>query len=88
MYLILDRKRKIVLLDELMRDFCLQVFGSSRSKFRGLPHPEHFYEGILDCISKIYKRTGIRGLYRGVGMYLFISDIFLPQIFANLLCIT
>lgn len=58
-------------LDLVRTKLAYQVVGSSRSKFRGLSHPEHVYEGIRDCITKIYKRNGIRGLYRGVGPTLY-----------------
>ncbi|XP_020249119.1 mitochondrial substrate carrier family protein B isoform X2 [Asparagus officinalis] len=58
-------------LDLVRTKLAYQVVGSSRSKFRGLSSTEHVYNGILDCISKIYKTNGIRGLYRGVGPTLY-----------------
>lgn len=44
------------------------MVGSSKLNVKGLVDIEQVYKGILDCFSKTYKESGIRGLYRGVGM--------------------
>lgn len=46
-----------------------QVVGSPKLNVKGLVHSEQVYRGIVDCFSKTYKEAGIRGLYRGVGMF-------------------
>ncbi|KAG0465405.1 hypothetical protein HPP92_019569 [Vanilla planifolia] len=40
-------------------------------KFAGSSTSDHVYYGIQDCVTKIYKKKGIRGLYRGVGPSLY-----------------
>ncbi|CAL9195367.1 unnamed protein product [Musa hybrid cultivar] len=59
-------------LDLVRTKLAYQVVGSSRVKNRGSYHSsEHVYRGILDCILKMYRKNGLRGLYRGVGPSLY-----------------
>ncbi|XP_042396953.1 mitochondrial carrier protein CoAc2-like [Zingiber officinale] len=59
-------------LDLVRTKLAFQVVGPSRLKDRKLYSlPEQVYRGILDCILKIYKQNGLRGLYRGVGPSLY-----------------
>ncbi|XP_065016046.1 mitochondrial carrier protein CoAc2-like [Musa acuminata AAA Group] len=54
-------------LDLVRTKLAYQVVGSSRLKNRGPYHSsEQVYRGILDCILKMYRKNGLRGLYRGV----------------------
>ena len=46
----------------------LQVVGVPKLNGRGMIINEQAYKGILDCFTKTYRESGIRGLYRGVGM--------------------
>ncbi|CAL9773079.1 unnamed protein product [Musa acuminata subsp. burmannicoides] len=59
-------------LDLVRTKLAYQVVGSSRLKNRG-PYcsSEQVYHGILDCILKMYRKNGLRGLYRGVGPSLY-----------------
>lgn len=44
--------------------------GTPKLNAKGMTIPsEGAYKGILDCFSKTYRGAGLRGLYRGVGMY-------------------
>lgn len=45
-----------------------QVVGPPEINVVGVVNREQVYRGILDCFSKTYKVSGLRGLYRGVGM--------------------
>ena len=45
----------------------MQVVGPPKINVKGVVNTEQIYSGILDCFSKTYKRSGLRGLYRGVG---------------------
>ncbi|XP_064944451.1 mitochondrial carrier protein CoAc2-like isoform X3 [Musa acuminata AAA Group] len=48
------------------------VVGPSWLKNKGPYHSsEQVYRGILDCILKIHRQNGLRGLYRGVGPSLY-----------------
>ncbi|KAJ0964616.1 hypothetical protein J5N97_025754 [Dioscorea zingiberensis] len=58
-------------LDLVRTKLAYQVVGASKLKGKGLSQPEIIYGGIFDCISKIFKQNGIRGLYRGVGPSLY-----------------
>ncbi|CAL9125929.1 unnamed protein product [Musa acuminata var. zebrina] len=59
-------------LDLVRTKLAYQVVGSSRLKNRGPYHSsEQVYHGILDCILKMYRKNGLRGLYRGVGPSLY-----------------
>ncbi|CAL9211158.1 unnamed protein product [Musa hybrid cultivar] len=59
-------------LDLVRTKLAYQVVGSSRLKNRGPYHSsEQVYQGILDCILKMYRKSGLRGLYRGVGPSLY-----------------
>ncbi|XP_074559074.1 mitochondrial carrier protein CoAc2-like [Curcuma longa] len=59
-------------LDLVRTKLAYQVVGPSRLKTRNLySSPEQVYGGILDCILKIYRQNGLRGLYRGVGPSLY-----------------
>lgn len=46
----------------------VQVVDLSKINFQKVVGTEQVYRGIRDCFSKILKESGIRGLYRGVGM--------------------
>ncbi|GMP59578.1 hypothetical protein CsSME_00022808 [Camellia sinensis var. sinensis] len=48
-----------------------QVVGPSKLNVKGLVHSDQVYRGIVDCFSKTYKESGIRGLYRGVAPSLY-----------------
>ncbi|MQL80458.1 hypothetical protein Taro_012899, partial [Colocasia esculenta] len=58
-------------LDLVRTKLAYQVVGSSHSTFKVMSHSEPVYQGILDCISKIYRSRGVKGLYRGVGPSLY-----------------
>ncbi|OAY83978.1 Graves disease carrier protein [Ananas comosus] len=58
-------------LDLVRTKLAYQVKGSSKASFRAPPPSEQVYKGILDCITKIYKQNGLKGLYRGVGPSLY-----------------
>ncbi|XP_009408880.2 mitochondrial carrier protein CoAc2 isoform X1 [Musa acuminata AAA Group] len=59
-------------LDLVRTKLAYQVVGSSRLKNRGPYHSsEQVYRGILDCILKMCRKNGLRGLYRGVGPSLY-----------------
>ncbi|THU61116.1 hypothetical protein C4D60_Mb07t19880 [Musa balbisiana] len=59
-------------LDLVRTKLAYQVVGPSRLKTRGPYHSsEQVYRGILDCILKMYRKNGLRGLYRGVGPSLY-----------------
>ncbi|URE21371.1 Mitochondrial carrier protein [Musa troglodytarum] len=59
-------------LDLVRTKLAYQVVGPSRLKNRGPYHSsEQVYRGILDCILKMYRKNGLRGLYRGVGPSLY-----------------
>ncbi|OVA11346.1 Mitochondrial carrier protein [Macleaya cordata] len=57
-------------LDLVRTKLAYQVIQSSRLNIKG-PHGEQVYRGISDCFSKIFKESGIRGLYRGVAPSLY-----------------
>ncbi|KAK6944854.1 Mitochondrial substrate/solute carrier [Dillenia turbinata] len=57
-------------LDLVRTKLAYQVVELSKSSVKGL-HQEHAYRGISDCFTKIYKESGIRGLYRGVAPSLY-----------------
>lgn len=46
----------------------MQVVGSSKISIQGIVSSEKVYKGISDCFVKTFRESGIRGLYRGVGM--------------------
>ncbi|XP_072964474.1 mitochondrial carrier protein CoAc2 [Typha angustifolia] len=58
-------------LDLVRTKLAYQVTGSSKMMFRGLSPTEQVYKGILDCVIKIYRQNGLRGLYRGVAPSLY-----------------
>lgn len=47
----------------------VQVVESSKLAVKRHAQRDLVYKGIRDCFSKIYKEAGLRGLYRGVGMF-------------------
>ena len=47
----------------------LQVVESSKTAVQRHARKDIIYHGIRDCFSRIYKEAGMRGLYRGVGMF-------------------
>lgn len=47
----------------------LQVVDPSKLSVKGHFPKEVAYKGIRDCFSKIFKEAGVKGLYRGVGMF-------------------
>ncbi|KAL7260093.1 hypothetical protein ACSBR1_005872 [Camellia fascicularis] len=55
-------------LDLVRTKLAYQVVGPSKLNVKGLVHSDQVYRGIVDCFSKTYKESGIRGLYRGVGL--------------------
>nr|DAD48949.1 TPA_asm: hypothetical protein HUJ06_018886 [Nelumbo nucifera] len=58
-------------LDLVRTKLAYQVVQSSRLGIKGINHAEQFYKGILDCFSKTYRESGLRGLYRGVAPSLY-----------------
>lgn len=58
-------------LDLVRTKLAYQVIESPKLKFTGLSSSDQVYHGIRDCMTKIYKNNGIRGLYRGVGPSLY-----------------
>ncbi|CAL9771804.1 unnamed protein product [Musa acuminata subsp. burmannicoides] len=59
-------------LDLVRTKLAYQVVGPARLKNKGPYHSsEQVYRGILDCILKIHRQNGLRGLYRGVGPSLY-----------------
>lgn len=46
----------------------VQIVSSSKVNIHGVVGMEQVYKGIRDCFSKTLKESGLRGLYRGVGM--------------------
>ncbi|XP_078439723.1 mitochondrial substrate carrier family protein [Wolffia australiana] len=53
-------------LDLVRTKLAYQVVGPSP-----LTHAEQVYRGIVDCVVKIYRACGLRGLYRGIGPSLY-----------------
>ncbi|XXG57196.1 hypothetical protein AAC387_Pa03g4416 [Persea americana] len=58
-------------LDLVRTKLAYQVVGSSRSNIRGQFSATPIYNGISDCVRKIYRECGTRGLYRGVAPSLY-----------------
>ncbi|XP_068647924.1 mitochondrial carrier protein CoAc2-like isoform X2 [Aristolochia californica] len=58
-------------LDLVRTKLAYQVVEQSRVITIRQPHPDHIYRGIADCVSKIYKQSGLRGLYRGAAPSLY-----------------
>ncbi|GAB2219684.1 hypothetical protein Droror1_Dr00007321 [Drosera rotundifolia] len=58
-------------LDLVRTKLAYQVVGSSVSSLNGLVLQEQAYKGIIDCFSKIFRESGVRGLYRGVAPSLY-----------------
>ncbi|KAK1312054.1 Mitochondrial adenine nucleotide transporter ADNT1 [Acorus calamus] len=54
-------------LDLVRTKLAYQVVGSSKVNIRALSQSQLVYSGIIDCISDIYRKSGVRGLYRGVA---------------------
>ncbi|KAK9099244.1 hypothetical protein Syun_026289 [Stephania yunnanensis] len=53
-------------LDLVRTKLAYQVVESSKSNIK-IPNTDQVFKGIFDCFSKIYKESGIRGLYRGAA---------------------
>ncbi|CAA6660953.1 unnamed protein product [Spirodela intermedia] len=47
------------------------AYQSNPAEYENAVSTEQVYKGIVDCILKIYRSCGIRGLYRGVGPSLY-----------------
>lgn len=58
-------------LDLVRTKLAYQVVSSSKMNVQGIVSTEQIYKGILDCFSKTYKESGIRGLYRGAAPSLY-----------------
>ncbi|PIA27243.1 hypothetical protein AQUCO_08200036v1 [Aquilegia coerulea] len=58
-------------LDLVRTKLAYQVVEPSKFNIKGMLHAEQFYKGIFDCFTKIYKESGMRGLYRGVAPSLY-----------------
>ncbi|XP_039142852.1 mitochondrial carrier protein CoAc2 [Dioscorea cayenensis subsp. rotundata] len=58
-------------LDLVRTKLAFQVVETPKLRAQGLSQPGIIYRGIFDCISKIFKQHGVRGLYRGVGPSLY-----------------
>ncbi|XWS72154.1 hypothetical protein CRYUN_Cryun02cG0015900 [Craigia yunnanensis] len=58
-------------LDLVRTKLAYQVVGAPKINVKGVVNTEQIYSGILDCFSKTYKRSGLRGLYRGVAPSLY-----------------
>ncbi|XP_020583894.1 graves disease carrier protein isoform X2 [Phalaenopsis equestris] len=58
-------------LDLVRTKLAYQVIESSKLKFTVLSSGDQVYHGIRDCMIKIYKKNGLRGLYRGIGPSLY-----------------
>ncbi|GMI84299.1 CoA Carrier 2 [Hibiscus trionum] len=58
-------------LDLVRTKLAYQVVGTPKINVKGLVNTEQVYSGILDCFSKTYKGSGLRGLYRGVAPSLY-----------------
>ncbi|XP_077210716.1 mitochondrial substrate carrier family protein [Tasmannia lanceolata] len=58
-------------LDLVRTKLAYQVNRPSRLNVRGQHHSDLLYKGISDCVSKIYREGGIRGLYRGAAPSLY-----------------
>ncbi|KAK3210531.1 hypothetical protein Dsin_015237 [Dipteronia sinensis] len=58
-------------LDLVRTKLAYQVVDSSKMNLQGLVRSEQVYKGIVDCFSKTYKESGLRGLYRGVAPSLY-----------------
>ncbi|KAB1996409.1 hypothetical protein ES319_D13G229300v1 [Gossypium barbadense] len=58
-------------LDLVRTKLAYQVVGPPKINVKGLVNTEQVYNGILDCFSKTYRGSGLRGLYRGVAPSLY-----------------
>lgn len=58
-------------LDLVRTKLAYQVVEPSNVNIKPRLHAEQFYKGIFDCFTKIYRESGIRGLYRGVAPSLY-----------------
>ncbi|MCL7038332.1 hypothetical protein MKW94_005769 [Papaver nudicaule] len=58
-------------LDLVRTKLAYQVFDSTKVNMKGAVHGEQVYRGISDCFSKIFRTSGMRGLYRGVAPSLY-----------------
>ncbi|EOY30509.1 Grave disease carrier protein, putative [Theobroma cacao] len=58
-------------LDLIRTKLAYQVVGPPKINVKGVVSTEQIYRGILDCFSKTYKGSGLRGLYRGVAPSLY-----------------
>ncbi|XVE98015.1 hypothetical protein REPUB_Repub03eG0068900 [Reevesia pubescens] len=58
-------------LDLVRTKLAYQVVGPPNINVKGIVSTNQIYKGILDCFSKTYKGSGVRGLYRGVAPSLY-----------------
>ncbi|XP_068653478.1 mitochondrial carrier protein CoAc2-like isoform X1 [Aristolochia californica] len=58
-------------LDLVRTRLAYQVVEQSKVNTIRQPYPEPVYREIADCLSKIYKQSGIKGLYRGAAPSLY-----------------
>ncbi|KAL5975596.1 Mitochondrial carrier protein CoAc2 [Asimina triloba] len=58
-------------LDLVRTKLAYQVVESPRLNISGQLHAEPIYKGISDCVSKIYRERGLKGLYRGAAPSLY-----------------
>ncbi|XP_022754910.1 mitochondrial carrier protein CoAc2-like [Durio zibethinus] len=58
-------------LDLVRTKLAYQVVAPPKINVKGVVNTEQIYSGILDCFSKTYKGSGLRGLYRGVAPSLY-----------------
>ncbi|XP_038698426.1 mitochondrial carrier protein CoAc2 [Tripterygium wilfordii] len=58
-------------LDLVRTKLAYQVVDSAKINIKGVVGTEHVYRGIVDCFSRTFKESGLRGLYRGVAPSLY-----------------
>ncbi|OMO91621.1 Mitochondrial carrier protein [Corchorus olitorius] len=58
-------------LDLVRTRLAFQVVSPPKLNVQGIAGSDQVYKGILDCFSKTYRGSGLRGLYRGVAPSLY-----------------
>ncbi|OMO67332.1 Endoplasmic reticulum-adenine nucleotide transporter [Corchorus capsularis] len=58
-------------LDLVRTRLAFQVVSPPKINVQGIAGSDQVYKGILDCFSKTYRGSGLRGLYRGVAPSLY-----------------
>ncbi|KAI3900085.1 hypothetical protein MKW98_000985 [Papaver atlanticum] len=58
-------------LDLVRTKLAYQVVDGRKVNVKGMVHGEQVYRGIYDCFSKIFRTSGMKGLYRGVAPSLY-----------------